>query len=424
MLELKYLWKAWGRPNQFAPTDPFTTWLILAGRGFGKTRVGVEWIRGKVEGPSPLIAPSGAPKRIALVAETAADARDVMVRGESGLLDNSHPDHRPVYVASTRSVTWPNGIQAFLYNAVEPDQLRGPQHDAAWVDELAKFRYAQETWDQLQFTMRLGDNPQQCVTTTPRPIQVLKDIIADSSTIITRGKTRDNVANLASSFIKTVIKRYEGTRLGRQELDAEMLDDTPGALWTLAMIEATRVLPDRETGKVVLPPMRRVVVAIDPAVTSGEDSDETGLVVAGLGINGRGYVLADESGTYSPNEWAKRAIELYRLHKADRIVAEVNNGGEMVEATLRTIEPSIAYTAVHATRGKVKRAEPVAALYEQGRVSHVGSFAKLETQMTSFTPTDGCPKAIGDDRMDGLVWGLTHLMIDAKTGGYPGFVGR
>lgn len=420
LLALRYQWEAWARPNQLPPTDrPWTTWLILAGRGFGKTRTGVEWIRKKVEGPSPLIAPPGGVRRIALVAETAADARDVMVLGESGLLENSPKDQRPRFVASTRSVTWPNGATAFLYNAVEPEQLRGPQHDAAWVDELGKYRYAQDVWDQLQFGLRLGMNPQQCVTTTPRNIKVLKDIIADSSTVVTRGKTSDNTANLAPAFVKSIVKKYQGTRLGRQELDAELLDDVPGALWQRDMIDACRITPN-VWGRVVLPDLKRIVVAIDPATTSGEDADLTGLVVSACGVDDRGYVLADYSGRYTPAEWAKKAIWAFHHHRADRIVAEVNNGGEMVRHTLHTMDPNIPFLAVHASRGKVTRAEPVSSLYEQGRVSHVGSLPELEDQQCGFTQ-EGNPD--GDDRVDALVWGMTDVMV-LNPGGYPGFVGR
>src|SRR5581483_361039 len=305
------------------------------------------------------------------------------------------------------------GAVAFGYNATEPDQLRGPQFSAAWCDELAKWRYAQATWDQLQFGLRLGDHPRVIVTTTPRPIKLLKDIIADPDTAITRGSTTENAHNLAPSFIRSILRKYEGTRLGRQELEAEILDDVPGALWSRARIEALRVRPDE------LPPLVRVVVAIDPGASSSEDSNETGIICAGVGTDGHAYVLEDQSGIRKPggrDGWAGEAIALYKARKADRIVAEVNNGGEMVEHTLRVVDPHIPYRAIHASRGKAIRAEPVSALYEQGIVHHVGAFPRLEDQLCAFTP-DFDPQVAGysPDRLDALVWALTELMVHDGT---------
>ena len=398
---LEYDWRFWARPNQIAPDGDWRTWLVLAGRGFGKTRAGAEWVRQVACGPTPLAA--GRHKRIAIVAETAADARDVLVEGESGILAVHPAAFRPLYEPSKRRLTWPNGATATLFNAVEPDQLRGPQHDAALCDELAKWRYARDTWDQLQFGMRLGMHPQVVVTTTPRPIAVLREIMADAGTVITRGSTMDNAANLAPSFMSAVVDRYAGTRLGRQELNAEMLDDVPGALWTRDMIDKARIRN--------APELRRVVVAVDPSGTSGSDEgDDIGIVVAGLGMDGRGYVLADMTCQLSPEGWARRVAEAYSTFGADRIVAERNFGGAMVEAVIRTANPKLPVKMVTASRGKIARAEPVAALYEQGRISHIGSHPQLEDQMCLMRP-DGYAGDGSPDRADALVWAITELML-------------
>jgi phage terminase large subunit-like protein len=291
-----------------------------------------------------------------------------------------------------------------IYSGDEPDQLRGPQHDSAWVDEIAKFKYPQDTWDNLEMGLRLGKDPRVVVTTTPRPIPIIKKLLADPMTAITRGKTTDNLQNLSASFIKRVVARYQGTRLGRQELEGELLEDTPGALWTRDLIEAGRIkgIPGHAPA---VPPMQRVVVAIDPAVTAGEDSDETGIIVAGLGRDGHGYTIDDCTLRGSPAVWARAAIVAYYRWHADRIIGEVNNGGDMVEYTIRTIDPNIAFRAVHATRGKMLRAEPVSAIYEQGRWHHVGMFAQLEDQLCDWQPGDKSP-----DRLDALVWAATELM--------------
>ena len=315
-------------------------------------------------------------RRIALVGPTAADARNVMVEGESGILAISPDPERPLYEPSKRRLTWPNGAVATTYSADEPERLRGPQHDAAWCDELGAWRYP-EAWDMLMFGMRLGADPRTVVTTTPRPAKLIRDLMRDPICVVTRGSSYENRANLAPAFFDQIIRKYEGTRLGRQELEAELLEDAPGALWSHGLIEASRLR--------LAPEMTRVVVAIDPAVTSGEEADETGIVVAGKDKNGHGYVLADISGRYPPTEWARLAITAYRTHGADRIVAEVNNGGDMVGATLRMVDRNVAFTEVRASRGKIVRAEPVAALYDQGRVHHIGTFPQLEDQMTNFT---------------------------------------
>lgn len=400
---LKYQWDFWARPNQLEPEGDWTTWLILAGRGFGKTRTGAETIRDWVCGDTPLS--PGRCKHIALVAETASDARDVMVLGPAGLLACHPKEFRPTYVGSRRLVIWPNGAEALLFNAVEPDQLRGPQFDAAWCDELAKWRYAQETWDQLQFGLRLGEHPRQIVTTTPRPIAVVRKLVNDPTCKVTRGRTYDNAANLAGPFLKQVEERYGGTRLGRQELEGEVLDDMPGALWNRDIIDNGR--------KPAAPELDRIIVAVDPAATSGEEADETGIVAVGVAVdedgNTRGYVLADRSLRGTPDEWAAAAVRLYHELDADRIVAEKNQGGEMVEAIIRTKDRNVPITLVTATRGKVVRAEPVSALYEQGRIHHVGRFDKLEDQMCLFTRDAERTPGNSPDRVDALVWGLSSL---------------
>jgi phage terminase large subunit-like protein len=401
---LLYAWPFWARPNQLPPDGNWRVWLLLAGRGFGKTRTGAEMIRAR--------ALARTARRLALVAPTAGDARDVMVEGESGILAISPPWERPRYEPSKRRLTWPNGATATLFSADEPERLRGPQHDAAWCDELASWRYP-EAWDMLMFGLRLGTDPRVVVTTTPRPTILLRELIADPSVVVTRGTTYENNVNLARGFLEQIIRKYQGTRLGRQELEAELLEDVPGALWNRGIIEASRVR--------AAPALIRVVVAIDPAVTATADADETGIIVAGKDGQGHGWVLGDTSGRYQPIEWARTAISAYRAHSADRIVAEVNNGGDMVEATLRMIEPDVPFTAVRASRGKVTRAEPIAALYEQGRVHHLGTFPELEDQMCAFV-ADGrgavkLPPGSGSpDRVDALVWALTDLLVEPKRG--------
>jgi phage terminase large subunit-like protein len=383
------------RPEQCAPDGDWDIWLILSGRGWGKTRTGAEWIREKA---------LASPIRIALIGETAADARDVMVEGESGIL-RCHPENeRPIYEPSKRRLTWPNGSVATLFNATEPDQLRGPQQHVAWCDELAKWRYARETWDQLQFGLRLGDHPQVLVTTTPRPIELVKAIVAgnEGKAVVTRGRTMDNRNNLAGTFLEKIENRYGGTRLGRQELEGEILGDIPNALWTLANIDVARV---REAPA----NMRRILVAVDPAISNTEQSDEHGIIAVGQSVDAKeGYVLEDASMKGSPMEWAKRALSVHDRLQADGIVVEVNQGGDMVAQTIRSIRSAVKIIEVRATRGKHVRAEPIAALYEQCRIHHVGALPELETQMTQMTTFgyegDGSP-----DRLDAAVWGLTAL---------------
>jgi phage terminase large subunit-like protein len=403
--ELLFDWKGFlARPEQIAPAGDWDIWLVLSGRGWGKTRTGAEWVREMVD--------SGKAKRIALIAETAADGRDVIVEGQSGILACYPENKRPVYEPSKRRITWENGAVATVFNATEPDQLRGPQFDAALCDELAKWRYARETWDQLQFGLRLGDHPRVLITTTPRPIELVKSIVngQEGKVFITRGNTMDNRSNLAAKFLEKIVARYDGTRLGRQELRGEILGDIPNALWTYAQIEAARVreMPDE---------LARVVVAIDPAVSNTETSDEHGIIVAGYEAeSNEAFVLEDGSLTGSPMQWARRAIALYDEYEADGIVVEVNQGGDMVAQTIRSVRNNIPIIEVRASRGKHIRAEPIASLYEQGRVHHVGAFPELETQMTQMT-TFGFEGEGSPDRLDALVWALSNLfpvMVRAK----------
>ena len=395
---LRYDWRFHARKNQLPPPGAWRVWLLLAGRGFGKTRTGAQWVGLQVEARRA--------RRIALVAPTADDARNVMVEGESGVLAVSPPGSYPLYEPAKRRLTWPNGAIATLYSADEPNRLRGPQHDAAWCDELAAWRRP-EAWDMLMLGLRLGDDPRAVITTTPKPVRLIRTLLDPNraDVAVTRGTTYDNRANLTAVFFDHIIRRYEGTRLGRQELHAELLEDVPGALWTRETVERAR-LPEA-------PRLRRVVVAIDPAITSGEGADETGIVVAGIGLDGRGYVLDDLSCRASPAEWARRAEAAYRTWQGDRIVAEVNNGGDLVEATIRTVDPNLPFKPVRASRGKATRAEPVAALYEQGRVHHVGAFPALEDQLCAFTSDfDRRMAGYSPDRLDALVWALTELMIE------------
>ncbi len=388
---LKWNWRFWARPEQLTPEGSWNVWIILAGRGWGKTRTGAEYVRSLIE--------SGAAERIALVGPTSADCRDVMIEGPSGLLSVCPPWAKPNYEPSKRRLTWSNGATATSYSADEPDRLRGPQHDAAWCDEIAAWRFP-ECWDQLNFGLRSGSKPRVIITTTPRPTELVRQLVGADNTIVTTGSTYDNSANLAPSFIKRLKDRYEGSRLGRQEIHAEILEDVPGALWQRSNLDEHRVKD--------APVLRRIVVAIDPAVTSGEDADETGIIVAGIDADLRGYVLADLTCRESPDGWANRAVRAYHEYNADLVVAETNNGGDLVEAVIRTVDPDVSFKKVHASRGKFTRAEPVAALYEQEKVHHAGSFGQLEDQMCVFTP-EGLQKS--PDRVDALVWALTELML-------------
>jgi len=400
------LFEFWAHPHQLPPDGDWTTWVILGGRGAGKTRAGAEWVRSEVEGSRPL--DPGRSRRVALVGETIEQAVAVMVEGDSGILAASPPDRRPVWQAGRKRLVWANGAEAAVFSSHDPERLRGPQFDAAWCDELAKWKRGDEAWDMLQFCLRLGTHPRQIVTTTPKNVPVLRKILNSPSTVRTHARTEANAAHLAASFLAEVRARYAGTRLGRQELDGELLEDAEGAFWSLDMLEAARV--DQA------PAFDRVVVAVDPPVTGRDTSDECGIVVVGAVTQGspatwRAVVLEDATiSRASPAEWADAAVGAYHRHAADRLVAEVNQGGDLVETVVRAIDPNVAYRAVHATRGKSVRAEPVAALYEQGRVQHLRGLGTLEDQMCRMT-SRGYEGRSSPDRVDALVWAITDLLI-------------
>ena len=394
-LRFSYRWPLVARHNQTPPDGPWTAWMLLAGRGFGKTRAGAEWVRAQVE--------SGRVGRIALVARTPAEIRETMIHGPSGLLSICPPWAMPEYEHTNRKLTWPNGATAFIYSSYEPDQLRGQQFEAAWCDELASWKYPRDTWDTLAFTLRFGADPRVVITTTPKPLSLLRELVARPDIVVTRGTTYDNEDNLAPSFYSRIRATYEGTKIGRQEIHADLIDQSEDALWDREWIDDSRVERAPES-------LREVVVAIDPSVTSNPRSSETGIVVAGIDSEKRCYVLADGSDRMSPSKWAERAMALYDKHGADRIIGETNNGGDLVQEVLRTASggKTFRFRAVNASRGKYARAEPISALYEQGRVHHVGTFPDLEDQMCTWTPKG--PADVSPDRMDALVWAITHLV--------------
>jgi phage terminase large subunit-like protein len=406
---LPWLWDVWAMPHQLPPPGDWRAWVILGGRGAGKTRAGAEWVRSLVEGPRPT--DPGRCKRVALVAETLDQAREVMVMGDSGLLAVSPPDRRPVWRATRRLLEWPNGATAQVFSASDPESLRGPQFDAAWADELAKWKKGEEAWSQLQLGLRLGDDPRACVTTTPRGTAFLRALLDQATTRRTHATTDANRANLARGFLEEVKRLYGGTRLGRQELEGLLIEDIEGALWPSALIEAARC----ETA----PAPDRVVVAVDPAASSGRASDATGIVAVGVVTQGppqdwRAFVLEDATVRgASPDAWGRAAVACARRHDADRIVAEANQGGEMVEAILRGIDPLLPVTRVHARATKAIRAEPAAALYEQGRVHHPkgANLGQLEDEMMKMTRT-GWRGTGSPDRLDALVWALRETLVE------------
>lgn len=402
---LAYDWKQWARPEQLAPPGDWTTWLILAGRGFGKTRTGAEQVYAfRRQGF----------KRINLIGPTADDVRDAMIEGESGILSVGFPHERPKYRSSIRQLEWPDGSISLLFSAEEPDRLRNKQSEKIWADEVAAWRYDQDAWDQAMFGLRLGGHPQVIATTTPRPTKFIKALMADPTTHVTRGTSYDNRSNLAPGFFARIIKKYENTRLGRQELNAEVLKDNPGALWKMTDIDDTRIDQRRE--------YVRIVVAIDPAASSNPDSDETGIVVAGQCAHDHEHfdVLEDASGIYTPDQWAARSVELYHQWEADRIIGEGNNGGEMIESVIRHKDANVSYSMVWASRGKQVRAEPISALYEQHRVHHVGIFPKMEDELTDWDPKAGMPSP---NRLDADVWALTELSTEGG-GGFLGYYAK
>jgi len=401
--ELQHDWSFWARPEQLEPDGNWNTWVALAGRGWGKTRAGSEWVRHRIRSGD---------KIVHCVAPTKGDVRRVMVEGDSGLLNvcwegdetyrGKHIGY-PVWSPTNNSLTWENGAKAVFFSAEDPERLRGPQAYSAWCDELCAWRNAQDTWDMMMFGLRLGRHPKVFVTTTPKTTKLIRNILGDEKTVVSKGSTYDNAANLAGTFLDAVRKTYEGTRLGRQELYAEILDEASGALWNRGLLAKCEIDKDE------VPTLNRIVVAIDPAVTANAESDMTGIIVAGVDVNGTAYVLEDHTGRYTPQQWASKAIQLYRDHMADRIVAERNQGGDMVRHTLHTEDETVPVKLVHASRGKMARAEPVSALYEQGKVKHVRGLNDLEDQMVQWEPLG----SIGSpDRLDALVWALTDLSLN------------
>ena len=389
------------RPG-WRPQGIARNWLVVGGRGSGKTRLGAEWVNALVRGFAPF-SPRARHMRIALVGETFADVREVMVDGPSGIASISRWN-RPRYEPTRRRLLWDTGAVAQAFSSEDPESLRGPQFEAAWCDELAKWKNADACFDMLQFGLRLGEQPRQLVTTTPRPMPLFKRLLADPNFMVTRMRTEENAENLAEGFIEAVRERYAGTRLARQELDGELIEDRPDALWNRAMLEAA-------AGAATGGALRRIVVAVDPPATSRRTSDACGIVVAALDDNDRAVVLKDATlGAARPQDWAARAVSLYRHHEADCIVAEVNQGGDMVAAVLKTVDPAVPVREVRASRGKWLRAEPVAALYAQGRVVHAARMPELEDEMCDFGP-DGLSGGRSPDRLDALVWAVHELLL-------------
>lgn len=410
MDDLAHAWAFWARDDQWPPEGAWNVWLVLGGRGAGKTRTGAEWVRGLALGQAPFATtPIG---RIALIGETQADARDVMVEGVSGLLAVHRRSERPVWHKTLRKLTWPNGAVAHVFSAEEPQALRGPQFGAAWLDELAKWKKAEEAWDMLQFGLRLGTTPRQIVTTTPRPTALLKRLLADPLTMISRARTHANAYNLAPAFLDRIVGRYKGTRLGRQELDGELIEDREDALWSRTMISNARL-------QKTLPEFTRIVVAVDPPASASRRADRCGIVVAGLAAQGTVIILEDATiAAATPARWAQKALAAYHRHQADALVVEINQGGDMVESVIRNVDPHIVIRPVRATRGKFLRAEPVAHLYERGLVFHAGRFNALEDEMCDFGPgPNGYALSSGrsPDRLDALVWAVTALALTPQT---------
>ncbi len=388
-------WAHKARPEQQEPShQPWNTWLILAGRGFGKTRTGAEtvwsWIKTKRH------------KRIALIGQTSIEARMVMVEGESGLLSVVPPDQIKKYSKGDGVIEFHNGAKVQIFGADHYERLRGPQFDGAWVDELAKFKKTEQFWEQLNLCLRLGAHPKCIITTTPRRNPVLTQLMGDPECVVTRGSTFDNAANLAAGFLKNLNKQFAGTKLEAQEIYAQMIDETAGALWT-----PDKIVYERPPNNDWL----RIVVAVDPADTNSETSDETGIIVIGLNANQQAYVLEDATYKAAPSEWVKKVVALYHQYQADRVVAEVNKGGDMVKDLLMACDPHISYKGVRATRGKALRAEPIVSLYEQGKVKHIGTLPALETQLCTWVPE---ASAKSPDRLDALVWGLTDLFLSGE----------
>ncbi|RVT43986.1 DNA-packaging protein [Sphingobium algorifonticola] len=406
-------WMQQARPAQIAPEGDWRIWMLMAGRGFGKTRAGAEWVRGIAEGDGRA--------RIALIGASPAEARSVMVEGESGLLAIAPEWNRPMWYPALRRLQWRSGAVAHIYGASDPEALRGPQFSHAWADEIGKWPLGIKAWRNLELALRLGERPRVVATTTPRPVPLVRALLGriEQDVVLTRGATLENGANLPPAFLESVTAQFGGTRLGRQELDGELVEDIDGALWTRALIEQCRVahVPGGDAGGVDSPVLTRVVVAVDPPAGAG-DGDACGIIVAGTGGDGRAYVIADASvAGLRPEGWARAVVHAAHAYGADRVVAEANNGGAMIESVLRAVDANLPLRLVHASRGKVARAEPVAALYEAGRVAHRGAFPMLEDQMCGML-TGGVYAGPGrsPDRADALVWGISWLML-GKGGG-------
>lgn len=404
-------WDFWARPNQKLPLSrPWLVWLILSGRGYGKTRTGAETIN-YWQNPSKnttAMSVKGV-RRIAIIGQTTADVRDIMLEGESGLITCAPFYNKPRYIASRRVVEWPNGAQAHLFSGDEPEQLRGPQFEKAWVDELAKFKYPNDCWDNLEFGLRLDTNgnvPQVVVTTTPKPIKLIKELAVDPDVFVTYGSSYENMSNLSEAYIKRIIKRYEGTRIGAQELEGRILTDIEGALWKYSTIAENRVT--------MAPSLDTVTIVLDPSVTNKDTSDECGIIVMGR-KSGHAFVLEDHSAKMSSKEWAELAVKLYHKHKADYVLAEVNNGGDLVKTVISLLDPRVPVHTVFATRDKYTRATPAAGVYEQNRVHHVGTFDLLEEELTEWEPGKPSP-----NRLDAVVWGVTDLLLSEDEKNLPG----
>jgi phage terminase large subunit-like protein len=412
MTFLNERWDVFAHAHQLPPVSaahggPWLTWLMIGGRGAGKTRAGAEWVRAQALGRLPFA--NEVAGRIALVGETEHDVREVMIEGVSGLMEIHERRERPVWMPSRKRLEWSNGAIAQVFSAEDPESLRGPQFACAWSDEMAKWRYAEATFDMLQFGLRLGSQPRQMITTTPRPTALLKRLISEPTTVTTRAATVVNAFNLAPTFLQSVMGRYAGTRLGRQELDGEMIEDRSDALWSRALLEQCRVRG--------VPPLRRIVVAVDPPVSSSKHADACGIVAAGIAEDGVVYVMADDTvSSVTPTAWANKAIALWRRLEADALVVEVNQGGEMVRSVINEVDHTVPVTPVRALRGKWLRAEPVATLYEQGRVKHAGSFAALEDEMCDFA-SSGLSSGRSPDRLDAMVWAVASLALVPRGGG-------
>ena len=388
--DILYDWEVWARPKQLPPPGDWLTWMILTGRGWGKTRTGAEYVISQAKKRA---------KHIALIGQTKADVRDTMIElGPASILKISNPKFIPKYESSKRRINWPNGCVGTIYSGDEPDQIRGPSHDIAWIDELAKFQYPQQIWDNLMFGLREGEDMRILITTTPRPIPIIKNLINDPNTITIRGNTYENKDNLPQKYFDYVIAQYVGTRLGQQEIEGKILEDNPNALWTRKIIDDNRV---NKT-----PDLIRVVIGVDPEASDTETSAETGIISAGIDKDKHGYILSDNTTKGSPDKWGNEVVTAYYKYRGDRVIGEVNNGGDMVGYVIRTIDKKVSFKAVHASKGKYTRAEPVAALYEQGRIHHVGNFPDLEDQLCEWVQGEKSP-----DRMDGLVWAITELLL-------------